>query len=124
MSTHLNESPSPNGPVSRSNGLSEETQTQTQPQPGYPQGPFGLEDFSQSAINRGQQLINYYITATDDKIVEALKHLRIVVALLAAGGQIDLGALDKAIEEVSKATGKIAGPFPPGCVKPNGIRLD
>lgn len=119
MSTQLNESPSPNGPVSRSNGLSEENE------PTYPPpGGFGLEDFSQSAINRGQQRINYYISATDEKIVLALKQFSIVVAKLASGGQIDLRALDDAIEEVSKATSKIAGPFPPGCVKPNGIRVE
>ncbi|HXQ69099.1 MAG TPA: hypothetical protein VN844_01315 [Pyrinomonadaceae bacterium] len=104
--------------------MSEETQTQTQTQQRYPQGPYDLEDFSQSAINRGQQLINYYISTTDEKIVEALKQLRIVVAMLANSSQIDLGALDNAIEEVSKATKKIAGPFPPGCVKPNGLRLE
>lgn len=119
MSTQLNESPAPNSPVSRSNGLSEENQSPTYP----PGGEYVLEDFSQSAINRGQQRINYYITATDEKIVEALKQLSIVVAKLANGGQIDLRALDKAIEEVSEATKKIAGPFPPGCVGPTGLRV-
>lgn len=117
MSTQLNESPSPNGPVSRSNGLAEENQHT------YPQGEYVLEDFSQSAINRGQQRINYYVTATDEKIVEALKQFSIVVAKLANGGQIDLRALDKAIEEVSEATKRIAGPFPPGCVGPTGLRV-
>lgn len=123
MSAQLNESPSPNSPVSRSNGLSEDTQTQHT----YPQGPYVLEDFSQSAINRGQQRINYYIVATNEKIVEALKQFSIVVAKLANGGQIDLRALDKAIQEVSEATNKIAGPFPPGCLGPGpgptGLRL-
>jgi len=121
MSTQLNESPSPNGPVSRSNGLSEETQPPISPPP--PGGDYVLDDFSQSRINRGQQLINYYISTTDEKIVEALKQFSIVVAKLANGGQIDLGPLDKAIEEVSKATKKIAGPFPPGCAGPTGLRL-
>ena len=82
-----------------------------------------MEDFSQSAINRGQQLINYYISTTDDKIVEALRQFSNVVAKLATGGQIDLRALDNAIEEVAEATKKIAGPFPPGCAGPTGLRL-
>jgi len=119
MSTQFNESPSPKGPVSRSNGLSEENE------PTYPPGKYVLEDFSQSAINRGQQEINYYITVTDEKIVAALKEVSIVVAKLLSKGQVDVRALDEAIEEVSKATKRIAGPFPPGCIKPTStLRLE
>jgi hypothetical protein len=121
MSTQLNESPSPNGPSSRSNGLSEENQPPTYPPPGG--GNYVLEDFSQSRINRGQQEINYYISDTDEKILVALRQLRGVVATLANPGQVDLQALDDAIEEVSKATKRIAGPFPPGCLPPTGLRV-
>ncbi|HXQ35398.1 MAG TPA: hypothetical protein VN843_15375 [Anaerolineales bacterium] len=117
MSTQLVQSPSPNGPVSRSNGLAEENQ------PNYPQRKFALEDFSQHAINRGQQEINYLITVADERIVEALKQLSTAIAKLAACGQVDLSALDNAIEEASEATQNIAGPFPPGCVGPTGLRL-
>lgn len=116
MSTQLVQSPSPNR-VSRSNGLSEENQ------PTYPQRKFALEDFSQQAINRGQQEINYLITVADEKIVEALKQLSTAIAKLASCGQVDLSALDNAIEEVSEATENIAGPFPPGCAGPTGLRL-
>lgn len=117
MSTQIFQSPSPNGPVPRSNGLSEETQ------PNYPRRDYVLEDFSQQAINRGQQEINYLITAADEKIVEALKQLSNAVAKLASCGQVDLRALDQAIEEVSEATKSIAGPFPPGCGPTGDLRL-
>jgi hypothetical protein len=117
MSTQF-QSPAPNGPVPRSNGLSEETQ------PNYQRRDYKLEDFSQSAINRGQQEINYLITVADEKIVEALKQLSNAVAKLAACGQVDLKALDHAINEVSEATKDIAGPFPPGCIPTGSLRLD
>jgi undecaprenyl pyrophosphate synthase len=87
-----------------------------EPQPTYPKREYVLEDFSQQAINRGQQEINYLVTVADNKIVEALKQVSTAVAKLAACGQVDLGALDQAINEVSEATRKIAGPFPPGCL--------
>jgi hypothetical protein len=57
------------------------------------------------------------ITETNEKIVLALNELRLVVARLADSG-CNWSALDKAIEEVSNANQRIAGPFPPGCVKP------
>ena len=117
MSTQIIQSPSPNGPVPRSNGLSEETQ------PNYQRRDYKLEDFSQQAINRGQQEINYFIVVADEKIVEALKQLSNAIAKLAACGQVDLRALDHAIEEVSEATRDIAGPFPPGCAGPTGLRI-
>ena len=120
MSTQLNESPSPNSPSSRSNGLSEENQPNYPPQGG---GKYVLDDFSQSKINHGQQEINYYISDTDEKILVTLRLLRGVVAKLANPGHVDLKDLDDAIEEVSKATKKIAGPFPPGCLPPNGLRV-
>jgi len=93
-----------------SNGLEEE-----EPEPTYPKREYVLEDFSQQAINRGQQEINYLITVADNTIVEALKQVSTAVAKLAACGQVDLNALDQAINAVSEATRKIAGPFPPGC---------
>jgi hypothetical protein len=109
MLDQITHSPSENNPVSRSNGLADTTQTTT-----YSKREYVLEDFSQQAINRGQQKINYLITVVDEKIVEALKELSYAVAKL-AGRDIDLKALDNAINQVSAATKEIAGPFPPGC---------
>lgn len=86
-------------------------------QPSYPPREYKLEDFSQQRINRGQQEINYLIVEADKKIVSALDQLKLVVSRLAGPGY-DWTVLDGAIKEVSKATERIAGPFPPGCLKP------
>ena len=86
----------------------------TQTSPAYSKPTYVLDDFSQQAINRGQQEINYLITKADEKIVEALKEISYALAKL-GGRDIDLRALDKAINHVSEATKNIAGPFPPGC---------
>jgi hypothetical protein len=80
----------------------------------YTHSPYDLEDFSQNRINRGQQQINYLVTAVDEKIVVALKELSYAIAKL-AGDKVDLRPVDHAIEEVSAATKKVAGEFPPGC---------
>lgn len=83
----------------------------------YPKREYELEDFSQQRINRGQQYINYLITETNEKILHALNELR---AALAESGSSDqsLEKVVDAIEEASKANARIAGPFPPGCVRP------
>jgi len=111
MLDQTTQSPSPNNPVSRSNGLADTTQTT----PAYPKRPYVLDDFSQQAINRGQQEINYLIVVVDEKIVDALKQVSNAVAKLASCGEVDLKALDNAINQVSEATKNVAGPFPPGC---------
>jgi hypothetical protein len=106
----------PQKPLSlTTNGLDDES-----PHPTYIKRKYKLEDFSQQAINRGQQEINYLIVVADEKIVDALKQFSIAVAKLACGGHVDLHALDSAIAEVSEATKKIAGPFPPGCAGATG----
>jgi hypothetical protein len=118
MFDQISDSPSENNPVSRSNGLAEANQ----PPPRYPQRPYILEDFSQQAINRGQQTINYLITEADEKIVAALKEIGYVLAKL-GGPNLDLKALDDAIRQVSEATKDVAGPFPPGCGDSQSQRL-
>ena len=85
----------------------------------YPQREYKPDDFSQSAINRGQRHINYYIAKTGEEVVSAFREVRNLIAVLSAHGHVDLHALDAAIERVSQATIKIAGPFPPGCENPN-----
>jgi uncharacterized protein with ATP-grasp and redox domains len=111
------ESPSPAQPIPSpgSNGLEDETEND---QPSYPR-KYKLEDFSQQAINSGQQEINYLMTEVDEKIVAALKEFSTVIARLASPGQVNWSALDNAVEEVSKATKKVASIFPPGCGNPS-----
>jgi hypothetical protein len=85
----------------------------------YPQREYSVEDFSQSAINRGQRYINYNIAKTGEEVVSAFREVRNLIAILNAHGHVDLQALDAAIDRVEQATIKIAGPFPPGCENPN-----
>lgn len=115
MSNLSTDPSSQSGPTPGSNGGAEVEAENVQPK--YPPRKYKLEDFSQQAINRGQQEINYLITETGEKILVALNELRLVVTRLAEPGY-NWSALDKAIDEVAEANLRIAGPFPPGCVKP------
>ena len=62
------------------------------------------QDFSQQAINRGQQHINYELTVVNRKIVEALKSLTDAIANLPRSTDIDLAEVDRAISEASEAS--------------------
>jgi len=83
--------------------------------PIYPQRPYKLEDFSQQAINRGQQEINYLITEAGEKVVAAFREVSILISRVATHGDVNVQQLDAAIDEVEQAVKDIAGPFPPGC---------
>lgn len=101
-----------------------ETDSQPTPTEGVPTKPgsteskYDLDDFSQSAINRGQQRINYELTVVNDRIGDALQQLRNAIKQLASCGQVDLQAIDDAIKAVSHANRKVAGYYPPGCYSP------
>jgi hypothetical protein len=97
---------------------SELTPTEGPTKPGSTEKKYDLEDFSQSAINRGQQRINYELTVVNDRIGDALQQLRNAVKQLASCGQVDLQAIDDAIKAVSHANRKVAGYYPPGCYSP------
>ena len=83
----------------------------------YPKREYQLEDFSQQRINRGQQYINYLIVETNDKILHALDEVRAAIAELGCPDH-SLEKVVDAIEEATTANARIAGPFPPGCLKP------
>lgn len=83
----------------------------------YPKREYELEDFSQQRINRGQQYINYLIVEANEKILHALNEVRAGIKELGCPNH-SLEKVVDAIEEATKANAKIAGPFPPGCVKP------
>jgi hypothetical protein len=110
------ETPFPSQPPARINGKSEvEAETDSH----YPEKKeYKLEDFSQSAINRGQQKINGLVADTGEKVVDVLREVRNLIAILYANGTIDLQALDAAINKASQANNAIAGEFPPGCLYP------
>lgn len=82
---------------------------------GQKEYPLPLEDYSQSAINRGQQYINYELTVVNERIAKALEAFKDAIKGSAVGSQIDLEAVEGAISEVKAANKKVAGWYPPGC---------
>ena len=76
---------------------------------------YAPDDFSQSAINRGQRKINYSLTMVDEKLAKALEALRDAIAALPAAHNMDLEAVNKAIKAALEASRKVAGIKPPGC---------
>ena len=84
-------------------------------QPGTTQMEYAPEDFSQSAINRGQRKINYALTMVDEKLAKAMEALRDAIAASPAGRDIDFEAFDEAINEVYQTSRRVASIKPPGC---------
>ena len=120
MPEELNQSQSQNSSNLGSNGgLGDAPNMEEEKKAPYTHREYVLEDFSQQRINRGQQKINYLITVVDERIVDALNQVSCALAKMGTGGQVNVGPLDEAIKEVSKATKEIAGEFPPGCLFPS-----
>ena len=84
-------------------------------QPGKTEKEYAPEDFSQSAINRGQRQINYALTMVDQQIAKAIDALKDALAASPAGRNIDFEAVDEAIAEVYQTSRKVADIKPPGC---------
>lgn len=103
--------PQPNPPT----GANGDSKIEAEPDADYKPPKYELEDFSQSAINRGQREINKLVQTADEKIVDAFNEVRNLIAVLNSHGHVDLKKLDDAIGKVAKATHDIAGPYPPGC---------
>jgi len=76
---------------------------------------YAPEDFSQSAINRGQRKINYALTMVDQRIAKTLKLMRDAIAASPAGQDIDFDAVDDAIKELYHLSRQVADIKPPGC---------
>lgn len=79
---------------------------------GKKQYPLPLEDYSQSAINRGQQYINYELTVVNQKIADALDAFKEAIEESTGSPHVEL---EGAISAVKKANEKVAGWYPPGC---------
>ena len=84
-------------------------------QPGTTQMEYDPEDFSQSAINRGQRKINYALTMVNERLVKALEALRDTIAALPVAHNIDLTEVNEAISEADELNQQVAGIKPPGC---------
>ena len=83
---------------------------------GYnPPPPYAPEDFSQSAINRGQRLINGELVLVDQKIAKAIEELKNVLASASGLAGVNFDAVQAAIDEVKKDSEEVAGIIPPGC---------
>jgi len=76
---------------------------------------YNLEDFSQSAINKGQRKINFALTVVDVKLIKLIEALRDAVAALPAAHNINVDDLNKAITDVYQTSEKVASIKPPGC---------
>ena len=76
---------------------------------------YAPEDFSQSAINRGQRKINYALTMVNERLVKALEALRDTIQALPVAHNIDLTEINEAISEADELNQKVAGIKPPGC---------
>jgi hypothetical protein len=110
MTTHKHHSEGTQNPA---NGEEKEPPT-TKAQAGYaPPPPYKPEDFSQSAINRGQRLINGELVLVDQKIAKAIEELKNVLAT--ALSNVNFASVQAAIEEVKRDSKGVAGIIPPGC---------
>jgi len=87
-------------------------------QAGTTQKEYAPDDFSQTAINRGQRQINYALTVVDQKLALAVKLLRDAIAASPGGHDIDFDAVDEAIKDVYRRSRLVADIKPPGCEPP------
>jgi len=96
------------------NNGEEKTAHKDEAHAGYnPPPPYPPEDFSQSAINRGQRLINGELVLVDQKIARAIEELKNVLAT--ALSNVNFASVQAAIEEVKRDSEEVAGIIPPGC---------
>src|SRR5215210_5509693 len=84
-------------------------------QPGTTQMEYAPEDFSQSAINRGQRGINYKLTVVNERLAKTIEALRDAIAAVPAAHKIDLTEVNEALNEVYDLNQQVAGIKPPGC---------
>jgi hypothetical protein len=73
------------------------------------------EDFHQLAINRGQRKINYKLTVTDKRLIEAIKALIGALAKLPNPPQNEITAASMAVKEAEDINKVVAEIRPPGC---------
>lgn len=73
------------------------------------------EDFAQRAINRGQRKINYQLTVTDKKLIDAVKALKDAIAKLANPPVAEITAASMALVQAEEVNAKVAEVRPPGC---------
>ena len=81
----------------------------------YTHQEYQPEDFSQSAINRGQRRINYELTSACQKLSAALGLLIEVVGKSSTGSEGELAEVKKLVAEATVISNDVASIKPPGC---------
>ena len=79
---------------------------------------FKLEDFSQKAINEGQQKINYEFSEAGKKFAEAFGLLTGLLVTKATFTKGEMEQINKVLGEAAHIAGNVADIFPPGCPPP------
>jgi hypothetical protein len=79
------------------------------------QKEYPLEDFSQKAINEGQQLINGDLTELGKTLARTLQQLKDAIKESPIGSEIDCCAIQNNITTAIAISERVAGYYPPGC---------
>ncbi len=85
---------------------------------GYTHQKYDPEDFSQSAINEGQRIINYQLTEVAKKLSHVLARLSELLAKTPGINQGELVNIKKVIAEAIEISNTVADIYPPGCQPP------
>jgi len=76
---------------------------------------YPLEDFSQTAINEGQRIINGELTELGKTLAKTLQALKDAITKSSIGSQIDCCAIQNDITKAIAISNRVAGYYPPGC---------
>lgn len=84
----------------------------------YTHQKYDPEDFSQSAINEGQRIINYQLTEIGKKLSHALLLLTEALVKNPSLNKDEMLKIIKEIKEASEISKIVADIYPPGCEPP------
>jgi hypothetical protein len=82
-------------------------------------GKPGKPGFSQDDVNYGQRRINGALSNVDNWIIYSIKKLKVALETTPGLQKIDLTELNKALEQASIQSKKVAEIKPPGCIPPD-----
>ena len=85
---------------------------------GYTHQKYAPDDFSQSAINRGQRVINYQLTEVAKKLSHLVSLLTEALAKTPILDQDEVVKMRKEIKEATEISKTVADIYPPGCDPP------
>jgi hypothetical protein len=79
----------------------------------------GKPEFTQDDVNYGQRLINGALSNVDNWIIYSIRKLKVDLEKTPGLHKIDFTELDKALEQASAQSKKVAEIKPPGCIPPD-----